>query len=718
MNRVPTIIQVTQTECGLCSCLAVLRYYGRAETLQSVRADLEAGRDGLGAGLLARFLRSRGMYTRVFRVRDLHGLTRLAGPVILYWEDYHFLVLERFDGQHAVVMDPSVGRRRLTAAELAKGFSGIAVHAQPGPGFVRLRRAPFADWRAVPLLADHTKGRIAAVGALSVTGYAAVLGIPMLTQWAVDRYQRWHGFGDTASLLFVILGAAVAYFAIQLARIVVLSTVVATLGRHLMTHTFTKLLSLPFKYFMVRPPGELLYRLGSVNSVRDVLSSRIAQGVLDVGTLVCVTVYLLVVEWRLGLIAIALFCVNAGYLLRTRTRVLEAIDAELSGLSKSQSAQLDAVVSIGTIKMGGYADEIVRNWSRDYGASLEAMQTRMRLQQGRVNGLTSVVQMFGPLLLLLASLYFVSHGAITIGGAIAVQAVSATYFALSTSVFQMYTELTEASRHLARLADIVQTPSEPPGGQLWTLRSTSIQLHRVSFRYTRHSGDVVRDLSLGIPAGSKVALVGRSGSGKSTLARLLCGLYEPTAGAVRIGGYDLRAYDRRFIRRHIGYIPQEIHLHNRTILDNLTLGQSIPEDVVRWYCEDVGILDFVEDLPMGLRTIVSEMGANFSGGQRQRLAIVRTLLQRPSIIVMDEATASLDTVNERRINEIIDRIGATRVIIAHRLATVRTADYVYVLDQGRLAEHGTHADLMRFGTVYPALYAEDPALTLLGGEHP
>jgi ABC-type bacteriocin/lantibiotic exporter with double-glycine peptidase domain len=723
-RRVPTVTQVTQTECGLCSCVALLRYHGRAEELSTAREAMDAGRDGLSAQQLAQFLASRGMDVKAYRIKDVSALAKFTSPVILYWEDYHFVVLEKFDGTTAVVMDPAVGRRRIKRDELEAGFSHIALAAEPGPDFDRTRGKPLAEWRGIPLFAEGARKRIVLVALLSLSGYGAVLGIPMLTEWAVDRTARWSGLADLSQVIGMVLAVAVGWFALHLVRVAVLSSLVALLGRHLMTHTFRKLLALPYRFFTTRQPGELLFRLNSVNSIRDLLSSRVAQGILDVGTLACVTVYLFVTEWRLGLIASGLFLLNAAYLVVTRVRVLEAVDAEIAHLSKSQSTQLDAIVSIPTIKMGGYADQFIEGWSTTYGQSLDAMKARMRLQQGRISGLTTTTQMFGPMVLLLTSLYFVNHGQISLGAAIAVQAVSATYFALATSVFQTYTEFNEASRYLARLHDITDAPSEPRGGSRTELGSTSIRVEGVGFRYTKHSDPVLHDVSLDIAPGSRVALVGPSGSGKSTLGRIICGLYEPTEGTVRFGGRPMAEYDRDALRRAIGYIPQEVHLHNRTILENLTLGQDISLEQVRAYCDSVGILDFLEELPMGLKTLVSEMGANFSGGQRQRLAIVRALLQRPRILVMDEATASLDTVNERRVTEIIQDIGATQVIIAHRLATIRSADRIYVFDGGRVVEQGTHEELLAARAVYADLYADGPAHqptgepveALLGGE--
>ncbi|GHG64405.1 peptidase C39 [Streptomyces glebosus] len=705
---------MTQTECGLCCCIAVMRYWGRSEDFFTVRQDLEAGRDGLGAKQLSDFLRSRGMQTKAFRVKSLDALAQFTAPVILYWEDYHFLVLEKFDGRTATVMDPAVGRRRLTREELAAGFSDIVIAAEPGPGFARQHQAATKDWRTVPLFAERSVARIALVAVLSLSGYLAVLGIPALTKWAVDRQTQWQDLSDISLVAGAVGVAALGYLLLWLMRVAVLSSLIAVMGRHLMSHTFRKLLSLPYKFFNTRQPGELLFRLNTVNAVRDLLSSRIAQGILDIGTLVCISVYLFIAEWRIGLMATVLFALNAVYLWATRTRVKEVTDAEISQLGRSQSTQLDAIVSIPTIKMGGYAQQFADEWATVYTSSLDAMKKRMRLQQGWIAGVATTTQMFGPMVLLLASLYFVSHGIVSLGSAIAIQSVSATYFSMTTSVFQMFTEFTEASRYMARLSDITAHESEDSGGRIRKLDDASITLREVQFRYTRHAAPVIDGVSLHIPAGSRVALVGASGSGKSTLGRLVCGLHDPAGGAIEFGGRAMPEYDKDFLRRQIGYIPQEVHLHNRTILENLTLGQDISPETVRAYCSEVGILDFVDALPMGLKTLVSELGANFSGGQRQRLAIVRTLLQKPEIIVMDEATASLDTINERRVTKLIEESGATQVIIAHRLATIRNADCIYVLDDGRVTEYGTHQQLLDNQATYAALYAEADAPTFLG----
>lgn len=363
-RRVPTLTQVTQTECGLCCCIAVMRYHGRTEDFQTVREGLEAGRDGLGAKQLADFLRSRGMDVKLFRARSVDALKGFTQPVILYWEEYHFLVLEHFDGRTARVMDPAVGRRRMTRAELEAGFSQVVIAPEPGEGLVRQSLPASRDWRTLPLFPPGSKHRIALVALLSLGSYGAVLGIPALTKWAVDREPAWQDLSQMGSVMAAVAAAAAGYLLLWMLRTLTLAGLISVMGRHLMSHVFTRLLSLPYKFFATRQPGELLFRLNTVNHIRDLLSSRIAQGLLDVGTLVCIGVYLFVTEWRIGLVALALFGMNALFLWTTRNRVKEVTDAEIAHLSRSQATQLDAIVSIPTIKMGGYARQFAAEWSR------------------------------------------------------------------------------------------------------------------------------------------------------------------------------------------------------------------------------------------------------------------------------------------------------------------------------------------------------------------
>ncbi|MBW3085335.1 Alpha-hemolysin translocation ATP-binding protein HlyB [Austwickia sp. TVS 96-490-7B] len=214
------------------------------------------------------------------------------------------------------------------------------------------------------------------------------------------------------------------------------------------------------------------------------------------------------------------------------------------------------------------------------------------------------------------------------------------------------------------------------------------------------------DINMSIGSGDLVAVVGQSASGKSTLGKVICGLYEAGREAVEIGGHPLGDYDRDALRRQIGYVPQDVTLHNGTILENLAMGSDLDEAEIERRCRRLDFLDFIERLPMGYRTMVANLGANFSGSQRQRLAIARVLLRSPQIIVFGEATSALDQLNEQRVNRVLRSLGCTRIIIAHRLETVRGADTIYVIEDGCVVEQGTHNGLLESNGVYSLLYRQ------------
>ena len=234
-----------------------------------------------------------------------------------------------------------------------------------------------------------------------------------------------------------------------------------------------------------------------------------------------------------------------------------------------------------------------------------------------------------------------------------------------------------------------------------------IELQNVSFSYTKYSPPVIKNISLKIEPGQKVALVGKSGSGKSTLARIILGLYQPDEGRILYDGHDLADIDKSTLRKQMGVVPQDVTLLNRSILENITLHnpKATMEEVIQ-AAKVAQIHDEIMAMPMKYHTMISEMGMNVSGGQRQRIALAQALLHKPSVLVLDEATSSLDHVNEEEIDAMLQQMKCTRIVIAHRLTTVMNADLILVLDDGEIIEQGTHEELLKSSEYYRSFYKE------------
>lgn len=684
--------------------MSLMGAYGRHEKIAALRAEAGPGRDGLSAGALVRLLRSRGFETKVLRAANSEALATLKRPAILFWQNYHWVVLERVDSDRITIVDPAYGRRVIDITELTESFSGIIVDAIPGPSFLRAAPQPLRSWRSLPLKMPPA-ARIVAAALLASASYAITLGVPWLTQVTIDAFTT-PGSVSAPTVIGGVALAALAFYIIAVARTFVFSRIVSVLGFHLMSGIFERLLRLPFAYFATRPTGELIFRLTSANAVRDLLSTRLVQLVVDLGTLVTITAYLAVLALPIAALALVLL-VGTGVLLVTTSRaVTTKIDAELASSSKSQILQLDAISAIAGVKMAASSDRVLGQWREHYAETMQATESRMRLQQGTVGSAISAVQIFTPIALLVAALGLTTSGQLSFGQAVAVQSAGVVLFGVVSSLYAAYVDIARTSRSVERLTDITESAPERRGGRTPTGATGDLELRNLSFRYSPGSPPALEDVSARIRAGAVTAVVGASGSGKSTLAGLLCTLYEPTSGAVLIGGEDVAELDLDTIRSRIGYVAQDSVLLNGTILANLTMGTALtehPEEVER-RCRLMRFLDFVDDLPMGYRTIVSDLGGNLSGGQRQRIAIARVLLSDPDILVLDEATSALDARNERLVSEHLAGLGCTRVVIAHRETTVRLADDILVFDRGHLVQRGRHDDLIEELGAYRALY--------------
>lgn len=699
IRRVPFVRQLDAMDCGAAALAMVCRHFGRAVSLSRIRQLVHTSVDGTSLAALCRAASELGLAARPVKASP-RNLPQMPLPAIVHWEGNHWVVLFDVSETEVRIADPSLGLRRLPRADFEAKWSGYTALFDYTEAFASAPEGqPSFAWIR-PFLQPYRSVLAQALG-LAIIAASLHMVLPVFTQVIVDRVLVEQDVG----LLHMLVGAMVAVLLFMtvssLVQRYLLSWVAVRVDSATLDFLTRKLLALPMSYFTSRRTGDIQRRLAGMRQVREFLVQSSVTGLTSVVQLAASLVIMLVYSPVLAgvfLLTTPLY----GLLMRFSARWLRPIfDTLEEGFGKYASHQIDAIRGIETVKAMGaeaaFRERMLEQFHRIARRQFAADFTIMSYESA-----VGTVTFLSATLFLLVGAQQVIEGRLTIGALVAFNALVGLANGPITTLLTLWDNLQLSSVLLDRLDDVFD--QEPEQGRdhsrLVPVRTLEgrISLHDVGFLYGGPESPRILDgISVDIPAGKRVAIVGRSGSGKTTLIKCLAGLLEPTTGTITYDGAELRALNYRDLRRQIGFVLQENHLFDDTIARNIGFGADEPDmDRVLWAARVANAHDFIERLPLGYDTRIGESGIAISGGQRQRIAIARAVYHRPPILILDEATSSLDTESERAVKENMDLLmeGRTAFVIAHRLSTVRDADLILVLEKGRLVEQGTHDELM------------------------
>ena len=707
-RKVPFVRQMEAADCGAACLTMVLGYHGSHVPLDQVR-QLAGTTRGTDASSLVLAAEQLGLRARGVQL-DIDELHRLPAATILHWDFNHFVVFERLRGQDVEFVDPRSGRRRMPLAQFRKHFTGIALVFEPAADFAPTPPGRSKAWRYLAQLFGE-RSLVRRVVFTSIAMRVLALALPVLTAMVVDRVLPR---ADTSMLMVAGLGTLFV-LGFQFLSSLIRSHLLIELRTRLdvrMTLGFVgHLLSLPYAYFTKRSAGDLMLRIGSNTQIRDLLTSSMLSTLLDGALALTYLLLLLLLSPTLAGVSVALGTLQVVVLLVTRQRFAQLASQDLESQSRAHAYLMQMLVGIETLKVAGAENRALEQWTNLYVDQLNVSLARSRMTM-MIDAVNGFLQSAGPLVLLGVGTLLVLDGGLSLGTMLATTALATGFLTPLGTLVSSGFALQLLGSYVERIDDVLTAEPEQRRGAMTPPRLTgAVELHQVSFRYSSNEPYVVREVSLAIRAGSTVAIVGRSGSGKSTLAALLLGLHRPTEGRITYDGYDLAELDHRQLRQQLGMVPQNPFIFGTSVRDNLRLADpSAPLDRVVAVARQASIDADIRAMPMSYETIVADGGASLSGGQRQRLALARALIHDPAILVLDEATSSLDATTEREVMHNLADLAMTRVVIAHRLSTIIAADQIVVMQAGRIAETGTHQELVAAGGVYAQLVANQYGL--------
>ncbi|MFM2449635.1 MAG: Toxin translocation ATP-binding protein [Pseudomonadota bacterium] len=697
-RRTTMVLQTEAAECGLACLVMVAAHHGLKTDLATLRKRHPLSLKGATMVDLLRIGQHMQLTARPLRA-EMEHLTGLQLPCILHWDLNHFVVLTEIKtrlggGLRAVIHDPAQGVRELGFAEVSKHFTGVALELMPGSGFeVKVEKQTVT---LSQLLGPVTglKRSLMQIFVLALALETFMLLSPFFMQWVVDGVLV---SADRDLLVTLGLGFGLLVL-IQVATGAVRSWAVLYLSSHLnlqwLGHVFAHLMRLPVAWFEKRHAGDVMSRFGAVQQIQQTLTTSFIEAVLD-GLLVVLT---LVMMWvyspmlsGIALVAVLLYALAKWALFRP---LREATEEAIVFDAKKNTHFLESLRGVQAIKLYNRQEDRQAQFMNKVVDAMNAHITTRKLDLSLgvihklVFGLERVAVVWVGALLVLDRSF-------SVGMLFAFFAYKEQFALRVSSLIDKAVELKMLKLQGERLADIVLTAPENQGLPLAAPASKAqakkeqaiLELRDVAFAYSQGEAPVLQNLSLSIARGESLAIVGPSGCGKTTLLKVMLGIHEPQGGELLVDGTPLSRLGLRAWRDMIGTVMQDDVLFAGSVIDNISFFDAEPDlDWVRRCAQLAAVEDEIDDMPMGLHTLVGDMGCSLSGGQRQRILLARALYKRPQILFLDEATSALDVERERLVNQAVRELSITRVIVAHRPETIASVGRVVVLKEGCVAQ--------------------------------
>lgn len=705
---VPVIMQMEALECGAASLAMVLAYYGKWLPLEQVRFDCGVSRDGSNARNILKAARSYGLAAKGYRYEPNDLRRDGKFPCIIHWNFNHFVVLDGFRGNKAILNDPAKGKYAVSLKTFDDSFTGICLLFEPTEDFTPGGKPP----SVLAYAKKRLKGAGSAVAFAAITALiTAITGVisPAFSRVFVDRLltgknPEWFipliiGL-SFLGILQLVVGWINAVYSLKI------NGKLAMVGS---TTFMWKVLRMPMEFFSQRMAGDIQGRQSSNASIAGSLVNTFAPLALNAVMMVFYLVVMIRYSLLLTVIGILSVLINLVFSNIISKKRINITRVQMRDSGKLAGATVAGIEMIETIKASGAENGFFEKWA-GYQASANTQQVKFQ----KLNQLPALVSSVCNTAVLMVGVYLAMQGRFTVGMIMAFQGFLGSFISPATLLISAGQSLQEMRTEMERIEDVMRYPTDVPEDEPvsdnceYDKLSGNIEMKNVTFGYSRLAEPLIENFNLSLKTGSRVAFVGPSGCGKSTLSKLISGLYKPWSGEILFDGKKISEIDRSVFTGSLAVVDQDIILFEDTIANNIKMWDNSIEDFeMIMAARDAQLHEDIMQREGGYQYKMTEGGKDFSGGQRQRMEIARVLAQDPTIIILDEATSALDAKTEYNVvNSIKDR-GITCIVVAHRLSTIRDCDEIIVMDNGRVAERGTHDELMKNGGMYAELVTNE-----------
>ncbi|CYY89616.1 peptide cleavage/export ABC transporter [Streptococcus suis] len=707
--------QIDARDCGVAALASIAKFYGSDYSLAHLRELAKTNKEGTTALGIVKAAKEMGFETRAIQAdMSLFDMDDVPYPFIVHVNKegklQHYYVVYHNKKDHLIIgdPDPTVKVTKMTKERFASEWTGVAIFLAPEPSYKPHKDKKNGLMSFLPLIFRQRSLIFYIVLAsllvtlINISGSYYLQG--MLDEYIPNQMRSTLGILSVGLIITYILQQMMTF-----SRDYLLIVLSQRLSIDVILSYIRHIFELPMSFFATRRTGEVISRFTDANSIIDALASTILSLFLDVSILTIVGSVLLVQNtnlFLLSLISVPIYIIIIFAFMKPFEKMNNDV---MQSNSMVSSAIIEDINGIETIKSltseesryqkidSEFVDYLDKSFNLSKYSILQGT-----LKQGAQLILNIIILWFGAQL--------VMNGHISVGQLITFNTLLSYFTNPLENIINLQTKLQSAKVANNRLNEVYLVESEFSNSQTLTdsqFLTGDIRFEDLSYKYG-FGRDTLSDINLTIKQGDKVSLVGISGSGKTTLAKMIVNFFEPYKGRITINNNDLKLIDKKTLRQHINYLPQQAYIFSGSILENLTLGANqliSQEDIIR-ACEIAEIRQDIEQMPMGYQTELSD-GAGLSGGQKQRIALARALLTKAPVLILDEATSGLDVLTEKKvIDNLMAMADKTIIFVAHRLSISERTNQVIVLDQGKVIETGSHHELMTKQGFYHHLFSK------------
>ena len=700
MKKIKPVLQLSSTECGLCCIAMIAQYYGKIKPLNYYRRLLECGRDGAKVKDVMIALKRIGIDCEA-RYYSREECIKQKNPYMVIVDNKHFVVVQNYKKNKIRIYDPAIGMLTETYTEFEKRVGKYFIMTKKDGNFVK-EKERIAEWKSFISIVMLEKKYLLLMFILNVLIYSGIMILPMIIQKLVDLVANKDGIPNITSDVKLLIICIICYAILSVAKVITTIIVEKHIDRNFNYKVVNKLMKLPYSFFETRAGGDILYRLNMLGNIKSLVSA-IMLSALDIVGIIIIIIYMFYISLKMSLMTFFWVLIIICIVVKMNEFIVNLNYYELAEMMELNSFESEMVNSIFEIKSLHYEYNFIEKFKKQYTKYLARFNRRNIISKS-YESMLQIFQLFIPFGTLLINLSNINSLKVSIGAMVGYYSVTTMLISNLISFVSKVSEIKQYENSLARINEIIEEKELNYGDEeINEFRKLSVD--NVTFSYTNTSENILQNINMQVNKGQKIAIVGASGAGKSTLVKLFLGLYKPKRGCVKINDKSIWSYKFDKFDNIVGVVTQDASFFHDTIMANVIMNKTdVKQDELYEIFDKVGILNDILAMPMKEYTLVSDFGKNLSGGQRQRLALARCLICKPSLIILDEATSSLDSINEESLVDLLANMSCAQIVVSHRLSTIKNVDYIYVIKDKQICEEGTYDDLIMENTYFHKLF--------------